>query len=99
VVASTLVTTRYLKALTPDTSIASICSVTFMDPNSAPMLDPTFPAQIRAVTNGASARIMAMATSDGNQEVAPNSANDGRDCLVNTSPVINPVMEISANDR
>ena len=38
-----------------DTSIASICSVTFIDPSSAAIFDPTFPAQIRAVTSGANA--------------------------------------------
>src|SRR5688500_14183470 len=87
VVANTRVTTRNLNGLIADTSIASICSVTFIEPNSAPMFDPTLPAQIRAVTKGAKARMMAMETSDGSQDVAPNSANDGRDCLVKTRPV------------
>ena len=62
------------------------------------MFEPTFPAQIKAVTNGARARIMAMATKLGSQDVAPNSANDGRDCFVNTRPVINPVSVIKKSD-
>ena len=45
-------TTRYLNRLVPNTSIASICSVTFIKPNSAPMLEPFFHAQIRAVNAG-----------------------------------------------
>ena len=62
------------------------------------MFDPTFPALIRAVTNGASALIIAMETKEGNQEVAPKSANDGLDCLVKTRPVIKPVSEIKGRD-
>src|SRR5579875_1159209 len=99
VVASTRVTTKNLNGLTADTSMASICSVTFIEPNSAPMLEPTFPAQISDVTSGARARIMAIATSEGNHDVAPNSDKDGRDCLVNTTPVIKPVSVINASDR
>ncbi len=99
VVAQTRVTTKNLNELTPETSIASICSVTFIEPSSAPIPEPTLPAQIKAVTNGASARIMAMATRLGSQDVAPNSAKDGLDCFVNTNPVINPVMDIKASER
>ena len=98
VVANTRVTTKYLNGLMAETSIASICSVTFMEPSSAPMFDPTLPAAIKAVTKGAKARIMAIATNDGNHEVAPNSANEGRDCLVKTSPVIKPVSEMSGRE-
>src|SRR5690554_67825 len=79
VVASTRVTTRYLKGLVAETSMASICSVTFIDPSSAPILEPTFPAAIRAVTNGPIALTMAMAINAGSQDDAPNSANEGLD--------------------
>src|SRR5476649_2686159 len=94
VVANTRVQTKYLKGLVPDTSIASICSVTRIEPNSAPMLEPTLPAAINAVTRGASARIIAIETNPGSQDVAPNSANDGLDCLVNITPTIKPVTVI-----
>src|SRR3954467_13715104 len=89
--ASTRVATKYLKGLIAETSIASICSVTFMEPNSAPMLEPTFPAHIKAVTREPSARTMAMEINEGSQDVAPNSASDGLDCFVKTIPVIKPV--------
>ena len=62
------------------------------------MLEPTFPAAINAVTRGASALMMAIATSDGNHDAAPNSASEGRDCLVNTRPVIKPVSVIKKSD-
>src|SRR5215218_963050 len=97
-VAKIRLTTKNLKAFTPETSIASICSVTRIDPSSAPMLEPTLPAQIRAVTNGASDFITAIPTREGNHEVAPNSESDGLDCLVKTKPVMRPVTAISGND-
>src|SRR5580698_837463 len=91
VVASTRVHTKNLNGLVPDTSIASICSVTRMEPSSAPMLDPTLPAAMSAVINGARARIIAMDTSDGSHDCAPKFNKDGRDCLVKISPVTKPV--------
>src|SRR3978361_2281278 len=99
VVANTLVHTRYLKGLVPDTSMASICSVTRIEPNSAPILDPTFPAAIRAVINGARARMMAIDTKDGNQDCAPKFNKDGRDCLVKINPVTKPVKVMRGNER
>jgi len=69
-----------------------------MDPNSAPMLEPTLPALIKEVIKGARALTIAIETSDGSQEVAPNSSKDGRDCFVNTIPVMKPVKDISGND-
>src|SRR3546814_5933765 len=87
VVANTRLTTKKLNGLVPDTYMASICSVTFMEPSSAPICEPTLPDAIKAVTSGASARMMAMDINAGNHEVAPNSASDGRDWLVNTIPV------------
>src|SRR5690606_41619886 len=98
VVANTLVTTKYLNGLVADTSMASICSVTFIDPSSAPMLDPTLPAAINAVTKGPMALTIAMAINAGSQEVAPNSAKEGLDWLVNTIPTINPVKEIRGKE-
>src|ERR1700743_1814639 len=99
VVAIIRVQTRNLNGLVPDTSIASICSVTRMEPSSAPILDPTLPAAIMAVISGANARIMAIEINDGSHDVAPNSDSDGRDCLVKIRPTINPVTDIMVNDR
>src|ERR1700721_1647762 len=99
VVASTRVQTKNLKGFVPETSIASICSVTRMEPNSAPILDPTLPDAISAVTNGASARMMAIDTRFGSHELAPKDAREGRDCFVKINPTINPVILISGNER
>ena len=99
VVASTLVTTRYLNGLIAETSIASICSVTFIEPSSAPIPDPTFPEQINAVTKGPSAFTIAIPNSEGNHDVAPKSSSDGLDCFVNTIPIINPVSVMSGKAR
>ncbi|MNL00748.1 hypothetical protein D3C87_1211900 [compost metagenome] len=99
VAASTRVETRNLKGLVAETSIASICSVTRMEPSSAPILEPTLPAAISPVSNGARVRSNAIPTNEGSHEVAPNSDKDGRDCLVNTIPVMKPVVEISNAER
>src|SRR5215471_13314312 len=99
VVAITRVTTKNLKGLVAETSIASICSVTLIEPNSAPILEPTFPAVINAVTNGANALTTAMEISEGSQELAPKVDSEGRDCLVKTIPVINPVNDIKNRER
>ena len=69
-----------------------------MEPNSAPILEPTLPAAINAVTNGAKALMIAIATNEGSHELAPNSAREGLDCFVKTSPVTKPVNVISGSD-
>ncbi len=46
------VAAKYLFGSTPDTAIASICSVTFIDPNSAPMPAPTRPLTTNPVMIG-----------------------------------------------
>ena len=69
-----------------------------MEASSAPMPEPTFPAQIRAVTNDPNALTMAIPIKDGSHEVAPNSSNEGRDCLVKTIPTIKPVRVINGID-
>ena len=77
VVAKTLVTTKYLKGLVPDTSMASICSVTFMEPNSAPMPDAIFPAQINAVITGTNSLTSETDTTEGIHDSVPNTSSDG----------------------
>src|SRR5689334_18090739 len=98
VLAMTRVTTRYLNGFTAETSMASICSVTRMEPNSAPICDPTFPAQIKPVINGANAFMIAIPINDGSHDVAPKSANAGLECFVKTIPVINAVSVINDKD-
>ena len=82
VVAITRVTTKNLKGLVAETSMASICSVTFIEPNSAPIFEPTFPAAINAVIKGARARMIAIEINDGSHDVAPKLVKEGRDCFV-----------------
>src|SRR5258708_37832153 len=88
VVAIILVTTRYLNGFVPDTSIASICSVTFIEPSSAPMLEPILPAQINAVMTGPISRTTDSDTIAGSHDSAPNRCNVGRDCTVRTRPMM-----------
>ena len=67
-----LVTTRNLKGLVADTSIASICSVTFIEPSSAPIAEPILPAQIRPVITGPISLTTAIYIIAGIRETAPN---------------------------
>jgi hypothetical protein len=78
--------------------MASICSVTFIDPSSAPNRELTLPAQINDVINGANALMIAIPIKEGSHEVAPKLANDGRECLVKTMPVIKPLTVIKNSD-
>src|SRR5690242_12402096 len=98
VVASTLVTIKYLNGFVPETSMASICSVTRIDPNSAPMPEPILPAQISAVITGEISRTSDTATIEGRSDSAPNSTKVGRDWMVSTNPIINAVIATSGSD-
>ena len=96
--ATTRVTTMYLNGSVPDTCMASICSVTRIDESSAPMPEPTLPAQMTAVMMGPISRTIDTATIAGSQDSAPNWASVGRDWMVRTSPMMNPVMPTRARD-
>src|SRR5687768_8784061 len=99
VVAVTRVTTKYEKGRVPETSMASICSLTCMLPSSAPILEPSFPAQISPVIKGPSDRTTACDTSEGNHDSAPNDDSEGRDCFVKTIPAIKAVKVIRNSER
>jgi hypothetical protein len=79
VAANTLVTTRNRMGSADDTSMASICSVTLIDPSSAPIPEPIFPAQINAVMTGPISLISDMATIPGSMATAPKFKSAGRD--------------------
>src|SRR5688500_8121121 len=66
--------------------------------SSAPILEPSLPAQMRPVINGPNDRTTACETMDGSQDSAPNDARDGRDCFVKTIPARNDVNAIKNND-
>jgi len=78
VAAHTLVTTKNRIGLMEDTSMASICSVTFIEPNSAPIPEPIFPAQINAVMTGPISLISDTATIPGSMFTAPKRTRVGR---------------------
>ena len=78
--------------------MASICSVTRMDPSSAPIPELILPAQINAVITGPISRTMEMLTMEGIQDSAPNSIRVGLDCRVKTRPSMNPVTPTSNRD-
>jgi len=84
--------------LVPETSIASICSVTFIEPSSAPIPDPILPVNIKAVITGPISRIKEIATIDGTNESAPNFPKVGKVCNVRVNPKINEVTPISESD-
>lgn len=90
-VATTGVTLRYLKGLVPKTSKASICSVTRIDPSSAPIPEPILPAQISAVTTGEISHARDTDTISSNIDCAQISTNVGLDCIVSTNRMINAV--------
>ena len=77
---------------------SQICSVTFMDPSSAPMREPILPAQISAVITGPISRIIDSTTIEGVHDSAPNRVIVGRDCNVITSPIMNAVIPTSGSD-
>ena len=79
VAANTRVTTKKRIGFVDETSIASICSVTFIEPNSAPIPDPILPAQISAVITGPISLIRDTATIPGRAFTAPKSTSTGRD--------------------
>ncbi len=79
VAAATRVTTKKRMGFIEDTSMASICSVTFIEPNSAPIPEAIFPAHINAVITGPISLIRDTATIPGSSVTAPKSTSTGRD--------------------
>src|SRR5579871_3552132 len=69
-----------------------------MEPSSAPIAEPILPAQITAVITGPISLIIEFDTIPGNNDSAPNSTSEGRDCRVSTRPIINAVRPTSGND-
>ncbi|MPN34290.1 hypothetical protein SDC9_181783 [bioreactor metagenome] len=98
VVAITREATTKLRGRVPETSIASICSVTVIAAISAAIPELIFPAQISPVMTGPSSRTMDTAITPGNNVCAPKSARTGFICMVSTSPMIKPVTTTSASD-
>src|SRR5258705_349544 len=84
------VTARNLNESTATASSASICSVTFMAPSSAPMPAPTRPDTSRPAVSGPVSRMSAMASPAGIIASAPKRSSDARACIDRTTPMARP---------
>ncbi len=70
--------------------MASICSVTRMEPSSAPIPAPTRPLAIRPVMIGPVSFISENMITAGNKDLAPNRTRLSRVCRDRTTPVAAP---------
>jgi hypothetical protein len=97
VAAKTLVTTKKRIGFVDETSMASICSVTFIEPNSAPMPEPTFRHKSSCYyrPNFPYQRNGYHAWEKGNRT---KIFKYGRDCMVKHQPHYAPVIEIKGSD-
>jgi hypothetical protein len=93
------VTARYLNESTAFASSASICSVTFIAPISAPMPAPTRPATSSPAVNGPVSRMSAIARPAGIIASAPKRSSEARVCIDRTTPIANPAVRISGAER
>jgi hypothetical protein len=71
--------------------MASICSVTFMEPSSLAIPEALRPATSSAVSTGPNSRTRVMATIWPTWSVAPYCDRARDICMVMTSPLKNPV--------
>src|SRR5262249_20217195 len=95
IAASTLVAARYFSGLTADASIESICSVTFIDPSSAPIPAPTRPDATSAVMIGPVSLINEKTITVGRNPFAPKRIKLSRICNDITTPVAAPASAIN----
>ena len=93
------VTARYLNASTALASSASICSVTFIAPISAPIPAPTRPATRRPVMSGPVSRMSAIARAAGIIASAPKRSSEARVCIESTTPTATPAVRMSGAER
>jgi hypothetical protein len=91
---TTLAMTRGVTSLrvgsVPRARMASICSVTFIEPSSEAMPEALRPDTIRPVNTGPSSFTMDSATRVPVIETAPNSCSEVSDCSASTHPVKKP---------
>ena len=77
----------------PRARMASICSVTFMEPSSLAMPEALRPATMRAVSTGPSSRARVMATTVPVCSTWPYLCNAEAICSAMTAPLKKPVMK------
>ena len=97
--AATRVTTRNLNESTATASSASICSVTFMAPSSAPMPAPTRPDTSSPTTSGPVSRTSASMSAAGTSASAPKRTSEARVCIDSTMPTAKPDTAMSGSER
>src|SRR6266568_8383137 len=78
--------------------MASICSVTFIDPSSAPMPAPTRPLTISPVIIGPLSLMMENTMTAGRNAFAPKRIRLSRVCNERTTPVAAPASATSGSD-
>ncbi len=78
--------------------MASICSVTIIEPSSLAMPDALRPETMRLVSTGPSSLIMERLTNSPVIAVAPNCASEEADCRASTPPVKKPVRMTMGSD-
>ena len=92
------VAARYLYGFTADASIASICSVTRIEPSSAPKPAPMRPLATSPVMIGPISLMIENTITVGSIAFAPNCTRLARDCSERTTPVAAPASATSGND-
>ena len=89
--ATTRGVTSFLLGSVPSARMASICSVTFMEPSSLAMPEALRPATINPVNTGPSSRTMENETNCPVSESDPNCCKVVEVCSASTAPVNDPV--------
>ena len=97
-VAITRGVTSFLVGSVPRARMASICSVTFMEPSSLAMPEALRPATIRPVSTGPSSRTMESETSCPVSDRAPKRARELALCSASTMPVNMPVSTTTGTE-
>ena len=97
-VARILGTTNFLTGSVPSARIALICSVTFIEPSSDAMPEPTRPATINAASTGPSSRTSETDTSDPVNPIAPKVVSVDAIWRVRTAPVKKPVSMMMVSE-
>src|SRR5580704_4361276 len=78
--------------------MASICSVTFIDPSSAPIPAPIRPLATNPVMMGPISLMMENTSIVGSIALAPNRTRLARDCRDKTTPVAEPASATNGSD-
>src|ERR1700691_966977 len=96
--ANTRVAARYLYGSTAEAVIASICSVTFMDPSSAPIPAPARPLTTNPVITGPLSLTMENTMMAGRNDLAPNRTRLSRVSSDSTTPMADPASATNGRE-